>query len=322
MVSRLLIELISAKKEPHPSCTKNIVMVIHTNQLSFSYGRHQVLQDVSLSVPEGSIYGFLGANGAGKTTMIRLLLGLLPQQTNSIHLFGHTLHHNRLAVLPRIGSLIETPSLYAHLTGLENVYNMATLRNLPREKARQVLTMTGLQQKDVNRKAGDYSLGMKQRLGLAIALLGHPELLILDEPVNGLDPNGIIEMRELLIHLNRQHGVTIFLSSHLLAEMERTATHVGILHQGTLRFQGSLHDLQQIKTPVMALATSDNRRAAALLAPGFTVSALTAHHLTMSCATPEQGAAMIRQLVNDDIDVYQAHIIKEDLEELFLKIIA
>ncbi|HVI45027.1 MAG TPA: ATP-binding cassette domain-containing protein [Chitinophaga sp.] len=166
-------------------------MVIHTDRLSFSYQRHSVLQNVSLQVPKGSIYGFLGANGAGKTTMIRLLLGLLPHEKSSIHLFGHTLHTNRLGILSRIGALIETPSLYLHLSGMDNVYNVAMLRNLPRKEARRTLLLSGLSEKDAAKRAGEYSLGMKQRLGLAIALLGNPELLILDEPVNGLDPNGI-----------------------------------------------------------------------------------------------------------------------------------
>ncbi|RYF94725.1 MAG: ATP-binding cassette domain-containing protein, partial [Chitinophagaceae bacterium] len=200
--------------------------IIETNNLDFSFGAGQkILQDLSLAVPQGSIYGFLGPNGAGKTTTIRLLLGLLKVQSGTIRLFGKDFGKNRLEVLRRIGSLIEQPSLYMHLTGKENLEVFRLSYQCNKKRIGEVLELVGLQ-KAAHKKAKAYSLGMKQRLAIAISLLHEPELLILDEPTNGLDPTGIIETRELIRKLNKESGKTIIVSSHMLAEVEKMATHV------------------------------------------------------------------------------------------------
>src|ERR1700757_2127238 len=223
-------------------------MVIDTQGLTFHFGSQQVVKSLSLQVPEGSIYGFLGPNGAGKTTTIKLLLNLLKTDQGSIHIFGKELKNNRISILSQIGSLIEQPAIYGHLSGKENLMNRALLLEVPESRVDEMLDLVHL--KDAaNKKAGKYSLGMKQRLGIALALLPDPKLLILDEPTNGLDPNGIIEVRELLIKLVNQHNKTVFVSSHLLAEVERMATHVGIIDRGELLFQGSIHDLEAISQP-------------------------------------------------------------------------
>ena len=218
---------------------------IETNELNFSYAyKRKVVNDVSLKVPKRSIYGFLGPNGAGKTTTIRLLTGMLISDRDNIFINGESLQKNIPEIFRSMGTLIETPSLYMHLSGRENLKLITTLRGLPNENIDRALEIVGLTAA-AKRKAKEYSLGMKQRLGIAMSLLFDPELMILDEPANGLDPNGIIEIRELLIRLNREEGKTIFVSSHLLSEIEKTCTHIGIINHGVMKYQGTLQDMKQ-----------------------------------------------------------------------------
>ena len=217
---------------------------IETSELNymFRYGR-KVVNNVNLKVPEGSIFGFLGPNGAGKTTTIRMLTGMLENDRDNIFIHGKSLKKNIPGIFESMGTLIETPSLYLHLNARDNLRVITRLRNMDEKRVDEVLQIVGLYN-DRKRKAKEYSLGMKQRLGVAMALLPDPSLLILDEPANGLDPAGIIEIREMLKRLNRDHGKTIFVSSHLLNEVERTCTHVGIIHKGVMQFQGTMADLQ------------------------------------------------------------------------------
>jgi lantibiotic transport system ATP-binding protein len=216
---------------------------LETTNLSHQWNaRTPVLNDINLRVPKDSIYGFLGPNGAGKTTTLKLILGLLKKQQGEISLFGQNWEEHRLEILHRIGSLIESPSLYAQLTASENLLVLQRIYRCPKKRIDDVLTLTGLTDTG-SKKAGKFSFGMKQRLAIAIALLNDPALLILDEPTNGLDPEGIIEMRELLKALNKR-GVTILISSHLLGEMEKLITHTGIIHKGKMLFQGTLDELR------------------------------------------------------------------------------
>jgi ABC-type multidrug transport system ATPase subunit len=208
----------------------------------FRYGR-KVVNEVSLKVPENSIFGFLGPNGAGKTTTIRLLTAMLENDKDNILIHGKSLKKNIPGIFEGMGTLIETPSLYLHLNARDNLRVITRLRKMGESRVDEVLQIVGLFN-DRKRKVKEYSLGMKQRLGVAMALLPDPSLLILDEPANGLDPAGIIEVREMLKRLNRDHGKTIFVSSHLLSEVEKTCTHVGIIHKGVMKFQGSMAELQ------------------------------------------------------------------------------
>ena len=220
---------------------------LETIGLSHTYDRTRVLDALELRIPEGGIYGFLGPNGAGKTTTLRLVLGLLKRQTGQIRVFGRPFEADRIGHLRRLGSLIETPSLYASLTAVENLRVLQRVYRCPAARIDEVLQLTGLA--DTGRKkAGKFSLGMKQRLAIAMALLPDPALLILDEPTNGLDPEGIAAMRTLFRMLNEQRGVTILISSHLLGEMEKLITHAGIIHKGRLLFQGPLDTLKQAHT--------------------------------------------------------------------------
>lgn len=292
--------------------------IIRTSGLSYHYSRGvQTLYDVNLHVERGSVYGFLGPNGSGKTTTLSLLLGLLKAQKGDIDIFGQPLHANREDILRRIGSLIESPSVYGHLTARENLEVYRNTYGVSKARVEEVLAMVSLA--DTGKKpAKRFSLGMKQRLSIALALLPNPELLILDEPSNGLDPAGIIELRALVKDLNKEHGMTILLSSHLLGEIEKMVSHVGIIYKGKMLFQGPLQDLQNIqqKGAKLLINTSDNERAMTLL---------NAYHPTREegtislSLTDQQQVAGIQQLLSrNGLVIYLLQPKTNDLEQLFI----
>ena len=219
--------------------------VIKTHDLCKTYAGIPVVDHLRLTVPQGCVYGFLGPNGAGKSTTMKMLLGLVHPTAGSVELLGKPLkEENRIALLRQTGSLIESPSGYLHLTARENLSIVARLKDVPRKDIDRVLEIVHLTA-DANRKVGQYSLGMKQRLGIAMALLGSPKLLILDEPTNGLDPAGMQEMRELIAAMPETTGATVLISSHLLGEMEQMVSQVGSLDHGKMLFEGSLQELQR-----------------------------------------------------------------------------
>lgn len=294
--------------------------VIQTTNLNFSFSNGvKTLDNVNLLVPQGSVFGFLGPNGAGKTTTLRLLLGLLKNQQGKLEIFGQEFSSHRIDILKRLGSLIEQPSLYLHLTAKENLDIYRLIYKVPKTRVEEVLKIVGLENTG-KKKAKQFSLGMKQRLSIAIALLHQPELLILDEPTNGLDPNGIIETRELIKRLNREHNTTILVSSHILNEMERMATHVGIIHKGKMLFQGTLPELQKMKTSQTALEieTNDNGKAAQLL-QDFAVKQQEGK-IVLPFQSKENTAQINKLLITNGLDVYALHPQQSDLEQLFLDI--
>ncbi len=293
--------------------------IVQTTGLNFYFGKQQTLFNVNLEVPQGSIYGFLGPNGAGKTTTLRLLLGLLKNQQGSIKVFEQDFADNRIDILKKTGSLIEQPSLYSHLTATENLEVYRKIYGVERNRIAKVLQLVDLSGTG-NKKAKQFSLGMKQRLSIAVALLHQPELLILDEPTNGLDPNGIIETRELIKRLNSEEGVTVIVSSHILAEIERMASHVGIIHKGKLLFQGPLQELQNLKQKqsFLQLETTDNVAAAEVLKK---YGAETKNgHVVLPFQSKQQTALINRTILAAGLDVYAIQPQQNDLEQLFLDI--
>ena len=220
--------------------------IIEINNLNFGFEPQKlILKNVNLSVPKGSIYGFLGANGAGKSTTMRLIMGLFNDDENAVKVFGENVSKIYPNGLQKIGSLIDYPAFYEHLSGYDNLKIVCIIRKLDVKRINEVLEQVGLSSAR-NIKMKKYSLGMKQRLAIALALISNPELLVLDEPVNGLDPNGMMEMRELLIKLNRENGVTILISSHLLQEIDKMVTHLGIISNGEIKFEGSKEKLNEL----------------------------------------------------------------------------
>lgn len=293
---------------------------IETVGLNHHFGSQTVVKDLSLQVPKGSIYGFLGPNGAGKTTTIKILLNLLQSPSDTVFIFGKEITSNRTACLKEMGSLVEQPAIYAHLTGKENLINRCILLGIDKNKAIEMLALVGLTEA-ANKKAGKYSLGMKQRLGIALALIGDPELLLLDEPTNGLDPNGIIEIRNLMIELTSKHGKTILVSSHLLAEIERTATHVGIINKGELLFQGTIGELQGLNKPSVKIEVDDHAAAVNILSSNGR-EILNEQDGTIHIAfTSKAEMGMINSLlVKNGVTVYSIGTERKDLEHLFLDI--
>ena len=218
--------------------------ILETNHLSKQSGNTYRVNDLSMAVPENCVYGFLGPNGAGKSTTLKMILGLIHPNQGSIKIYGKVMNSaNRLSILRQTGSLIENPGGYGHLTGLENMQIIQKLKGVSEaEIAPALKTVRLYDQRD--KKLSNYSLGMKQRLGIAMAILGNPKLLILDEPTNGLDPAGIQEMRQLICSLPKERDMSVIISSHLLSEIEQMADQVGIIHHGRMLYQGTLADLE------------------------------------------------------------------------------
>lgn len=296
---------------------------VETDQLTYRFANAEpVVHNIRLQVPTGSIYGFLGQNGAGKTTTLRLMLGLLKKQHGSITIFNKPFEENRLKILRDIGSLIESPSLYSHLTAVENLTIIQKVHRVPKKRISEVLELVGLSDTG-KKKAGQFSLGMKQRLGIAIALLNNPSLLILDEPSNGLDPSGIIEMRELLKKLHKEQGMTILISSHLLAEIEKLVTHVGIINKGQLIFQGTLNDLmnKREQSAAIVLETNDARRTMGVLEQLHLTGQVEANRVILPFVQKEIIANIARELVQSDIAIYGINHRSDDLETIFMNAI-
>ncbi|MEK5033416.1 ABC transporter ATP-binding protein [Paenibacillus sp. FSL R7-0302] len=295
----------------------NIQPIIETQQLTKIYGGTPRVDQVNLKVQQGEIFGFLGPNGAGKTTTLKMLLGLVQPTQGTVKLFGQELRNHRLEILNRTGSLIESPSYYGHLTGLENLRVMQRLRSLPAKNIDKVLQIVRLDNHR-HKPAGQYSLGMKQRLGLAMALLAFPSLLILDEPTNGLDPAGIGEIRELIKSLPAQYDMTIVVSSHLLSEIEQTATSVGIISDGKLLFQGAMAALQAQNRAAVHFRIDDPVRAVRILSEYGYRPRMQEQQLVFS-AMPDAEVARVNEiLVSGQIAVSRIVEFRQSLEDIFL----
>lgn len=297
--------------------------IVSTENLSHYFSNEEaVVKNLNLQVNRGSIYGFLGPNGAGKTTTLRLILGLYKTQHGNITIFNKSLSQNRIEILKDIGSLIESPSIYEHLTAYENLLLLQKIYQCPNHRISDVLNLVGLSGTG-NKKTKEFSLGMKQRLSLAIAMLHNPSLLILDEPTNGLDPNGIIEMRELLKKLNRELGTTIIISSHLLAEIEKLATHVGIINKGRLLFQGTLEELMNKRNELSSviLDTASNELASSILNSNQIKSETLGTKIRLLVTTKKEIDFVNRLLISNNIDVYELSLYQSDLETVFMSVI-
>lgn len=294
-------------------------LAIETSRLTRRYGNLIAVDQLNLNVPRGSIYGFLGPNGAGKTTTIRMLLGLIRPDHGDVTVLNESLLKNRLAVLERVGSLVETPSLYPHLTGRENLEVTRRLRGVERRQIARALAIVKLE-KDADRKTREYSLGMRQRLGLAVALLSQPDLLVLDEPTNGLDPAGIHEMRDLIRRLPAEHQITVFLSSHLLSEIEQLASHIGIVRKGKLLFEGSLDDFQAERQEHIELELNRPEEASQFLAQsGWQVQPSGGDKLCVQAGGRVNAAHLNRLLVKAGFEVFRLSLERPSLEDAFLK---
>lgn len=293
--------------------------IIQTLNLNFQYNKaKKVLNQVSLHVPRGAIYGFLGPNGAGKSTTMRLLTGIITEQGDAIKLFHQPLKSQLPMIFSKIGSLVEMPALYLHLSGLDNMRYIAKLRNVSEHKINETLSLVDLA-RDSHQKAKQYSLGMKQRLAIAMALLSEPELLLLDEPVNGLDPNGIIDIRKLLMKINKEKGITIFVSSHLLSEIEKMCTHVGIINHGQLQFEGTIDELSaKAGYCKIQITVDDAEQWLDHLTKAYNnVKIVAANQIELEVANKASVPDLIKSLIDKDAIIYEVKIL-DGLEQWFL----
>ena len=294
--------------------------VIETKALCKQYGPHTAVDHVELHVPQGCVYGFIGPNGAGKSTTMKMLLGLIHPTAGRVRLLGQELtEKSRLPLLRQTGSLIESPAGYLHLTAQENLEIVADLKGVPHKDIGRVLDIVHLTQ-DRNRRVGQYSLGMKQRLGIAMALLGSPKLLILDEPTNGLDPAGIQEMRALIRNMPAATGATVLISSHLLGEMEQMVEQVGIIDHGHILFEGPLTELQRHSRGNVTLRLLDPAKAAPILR----ANGLAAHGDSCVVTLPPLRDSLLADLVQK-LAACGAGVVEltphtKTLEEIFLSL--
>ena len=295
-------------------------IAIATKHLSKEYNHHPCVQELDLQVPEGSIYGFLGPNGAGKSTTMKMILGLVRATKGEIFVLGKKMDKaNRLSILRETGSLIESPSYYGHLTGRENLEIIRMLKGADKKEIDEVLHIVRME-KQQNKKAEAYSLGMKQRLGLAGSLIGNPKLLLLDEPTNGLDPAGIQEMRELICSLPKRYGMTVMVSSHLLSEIDQMATHTGIIHKGELIFQDSLESLHEHSKKKILIRTEDNKKAMRILEENNCSCKVMENKLSLPDMPDSQIAFLISVLVGEKIGIIRIEEYQKNLEDIFLSL--
>jgi ABC-2 type transport system ATP-binding protein len=288
-----------------------LALALETRALTRRFDFGGGVGPLDLAVPRGSLFGFVGPNGAGKTTTIRLLLGLIRAQSGQILIDGSVADRQSRS---KLSALIESPSLYGHLSGYDNLDVTRRLLDKPRASIDAALERVDLRAA-AKQRAGEYSLGMRQRLGLALCLLGDPQILILDEPANGLDPQGIADLRTLLRRLVTEDGLTLLMSSHLLSEVEQVATHVGVLHRGELRFQGDIGELRQRARPTVRIHCSRPDAAAALLRergiPARLVDGRLAIDADIAAHTVNRG------LVEAGFEVYALDSVRPNLEDLF-----
>ena len=290
--------------------------IVETNNLVKIFDKFTAVNNVDLRVPKGCIYGFLGPNGAGKSTTIRMLLGLIIPTSGESKIFGLDIKKNRIEILKRVGSLVESPSYYGNLTAYENLEIARVMYKTEKECINKVLKIVDLYSVR-DKKVSEFSLGMKQRLAIALALVGNPELIILDEPTNGLDPKGIHEIRELIKSLPEKLGVTVIISSHILSEIELMASHIGIINKGELIFQGTIGDLKSNSGERVLIEVEPKAKAYKILSDkGYSLD-MDGDYIVVNGKGIDR-AKISRELIYADMNLY--HISKEekDLEDVFL----
>lgn len=296
--------------------------MISLDEISFSYDkREQIINDLSFNIPQGSLYGFLGANGSGKTTTIRLILGLCKPSKGTVLINGEKITRNSLSLYQKIGSLIEAPSLYSHLSGEDNLKVFCKYYGINENRISEVLELVGLNYAS-QKKTGFYSLGMKQRLGLAISILHNPSILILDEPLNGLDPKGIAEMRELLLHLNKNKGMTILISSHILSEISNTCDNICIIDKGKKMFSGEISKLMNsdLLETFYSIRTDKNEESLKLITDFIPGVRMENDCILFPLKDEKIIPTLVDKLVYSGIGIYEVAKKEKTLEQIYLKL--
>lgn len=296
--------------------------VLQIKNLQKGFKDTQVVNLSSLSVQQGEIYGFLGPNGAGKTTTMKMILSLISRTAGEIEVFGQSIGTDK-QYLNQIGSMIEEPSYYPNLTGYENLLVFQKILGFDKKNIQETLKIVGLDQpKNKKKLVKDYSLGMKQRLALAFALVKKPRLLILDEPTNGLDPAGIHEIRELIIKLAKEQGITVFISTHILSEVEHIADRVGIINHGQLVYEGEIRKIQSNKWLEVRGDFRDRREAISQVLFGYPCKMLGIQEdkLKLTNLADQQISSLLRDLIVEKVPIYEVKQEQETLESIFLNL--
>lgn len=297
---------------------KEMEYVIKTEGLTKKFGKETAVDRLDMKIRKGEIYGFLGPNGAGKSTTIRMLLGLMKPDSGMVRVFNKDLKKERIHILKRVGSLVENPSYYPHLTAYENLEALRKILRVSEARIHEVLEIVRLS--DVaHKKVKGFSLGMKQRLGIAVSMLHQPELLILDEPTNGLDPSGIIEIRNLIQRLPEEYGMTILISSHLLSEIDQIATTVGVISKGKMIFQDSIHAMRKLSRQTIILKVNDGKRAEHILQGKGIYANYQDSMLLLSKLSDQKVAEIVRMLVQNGLAIYRVEEKQSSLEDIFLQ---
>jgi len=299
-----------------PAMTLSATAALEATNLTKVIGDRTIVDDVSFALQPGEVFGFLGPNGAGKTTTIRMLVGLIKPTHGTVTVCGYDVRRQFEQALRCIGCIVENPDLYRFMTGRENLEHFARMLGVPRTEIERVAALVNLDHR-LDQRVGTYSLGMRQRLGIAQAMLGSPRVLILDEPANGLDPAGIREIRELIRGLAAERGMAVFVSSHLLAEIELTADRVAIIHKGKILRSGPVRDLISNQR-VMEIRVGDVERASAILSDRG-VELTVANDTLLASIEENEAPPLIAALTQNGIDVFHARQRVQSLEEMFLE---
>lgn len=295
--------------------------ILEVKNLKKTIGKRDIIKDISFSIEEGEIFGFLGPNGAGKTTTIRMLVGLIKPTSGNISICGYDLQKDTENALKEIGAVVENPELYKYLSGRENLMQIARIRKVPKEEVNEVIRLVGLENR-IDDKVRKYSLGMKQRLGLAASLLSNPKLLILDEPTNGLDPSGIIDFREIVKKAAKERGMSVFISSHILSEVQNLCDRVAFINNGVIKsVESIINNSMETETDIISLKILENINLNILSALDYVKSVKKIDDkfelIILSNKTPE----LIKYLVNNNYNIDEVFKLRKGLEQRYMELV-
>ncbi len=295
--------------------------VLITSALSKKYRKFEALKDLTMHIPKGAIYGFVGRNGAGKTTLIRVICGLQEPTSGEYAIYGISNKDRQIAKSRhRMGAVVETPSIYLDMTAEDNLMQQALVLGLPNyDSIPEILKLVGLENTG-KKKARNFSLGMKQRLGIAVALIGNPDFIVLDEPINGLDPQGIVEIRELILKLNREHGITVLISSHILGELSKLATHYGFIEKGHIVKEISADELEAVCRKCVKVEVSDTKALARVLDEKEMDYEIVTDH-TANIYGEIKLSTLVLALAKENCELISSHEQDENLETYFINLI-
>lgn len=295
--------------------------LLQTHNLTKKYGSKKAVDSLDITVYEGDVYGFLGPNGAGKSTTIKSMLGLISPSSGNVTINGYDVSKNREKAIENIGAMVEAPSFYTSLSGYKNLLLTANLFNLPPKRVYEVLDMVKMTEA-AHKKVSHYSLGMKQRLGIARAFLNNPNLIILDEPTNGLDPQGIKEIRELILELSEKHNVTFLISSHILSEIQAVCSRIGIIDNGKLKVEGKVSELLNTTEEIIEIITKEKEKTSRLINSLKIQCTIDNFDRGLKVKVAKGNFQTInKMLVNNDVNIESISCLENSLEDYFLKLL-